>query len=147
MRRSPLLAAVVVAAWIVFDRAPASAEFAVCNSTTHGTVRVAYATTWEDTEGTMHGQSQGWYEIAQGECKIIILTLDVSPYTIYIYASPKSDPTSRTWGGSDDYCLDPKASFLYQGDAIDAPCKKGSSYGMMQVTTGGASPFTWYLRD
>lgn len=143
MKRSIILALVVAALAVVANSSPASAEFAVCNASTHGTASVAYAAVWQDSQGNPHGQSQGWFQIDQGKCTIIITTVDVSGYTIYIYALAKGD----YWGGDSQYCLDSSEKFLYQGNAMSAPCASGKSYGMRLLTSGGVTPFTYYLRD
>lgn len=144
MLRSSFLVLVVIALAIAADSSPASAEFAVCNASTHGTATVAYAATWLDSDGNQHGQSQGWFQIDQGKCTIIITTLDVSGYTIYLYGSATGD----FWGGQDaNYCVDPSDKFLYQGKAMLTPCAAGKSYGMRLLTSGGSTPFTYYLRD
>jgi uncharacterized membrane protein len=121
------------------------AEFAVCNASTHGIVSVAYVATWQDDQGNSHGQSQGWFLVDQGKCTIIITTVDVSGYTIYMYGVAKDG--SDFWGGTDNYCLDPNNKFLYQGNAMTTPCASGKSYGLRLLTSGGATPYTYYLRD
>lgn len=145
MKHGMILAWIVGAFVVIACPSRASAEFAVCNASTHGTVSVAYAATWQDGLGNPHGQSQGWFTVEQGKCTIIITTVDVSGYTIYIYGIPKDG--SDAWGGTYDYCIDPKNKFLYQGDAMISPCASGKAYGMRLLTSGGVSPYTYYLRD
>lgn len=145
MKHSIILSFVIAALVVVAFPSQASAEFAVCNASTHGVVSVAYAATWQDGQGNAFGQSQGWFNIDQGKCTIIITTVDVSGYTIYIYAFAKN--TSDFWGGDSNYCLDPKDKFLYHGDAMSSPCKSGKSYAMRLLTSGGVTPYTYYLRD
>jgi uncharacterized membrane protein len=145
VKQSILLALVVGALVVVAFPTRASAEFAVCNASTHGSVSIAYAATWQDGQGNLHGQSQGWFVVDQGKCTIIITTVDVSGYTLYLYGIAKDG--SDSWGGDSDYCLDLNAKFLYQGSAMNTPCAAGKSYGMRLLTSGGASPYTYYLRD
>ncbi|MDQ6770657.1 MAG: DUF1036 domain-containing protein [Gemmatimonadota bacterium] len=75
---------------------PAAAAFTVCNSTTSGTVSIAWAINWLESDGVFHGESDGWFIIAQGDCKIVVAP-DISGYTIYIYAFAKKDPDN--YGG------------------------------------------------
>lgn len=125
---------------------PAAAEFAVCNSSSHGTVSVAWAATWVDSQGKSYGESQGWWVIPQEDCKIMI-TNDISAYTIYIYAYANSD-TSISWGGDNSYCVDSSGNkFAYHGDAMDAPCSSGKAFGMRAISTGSQDTYTYYLRD
>lgn len=145
MKRSLFFALIAGALFVVAYPSRALAEFAVCNASTKGAVTVAYAATWDDALGNPNGQSQGWFTVDQGKCTIIITTLDVSAYTIYIYGVAKNG--SESWGGDYDYCVDPKDKFLYQGNKMIAPCTSGKSYGMRLVTSGGATPYTYYLRD
>ena len=147
MRRSVFLGFVIGALVVVVHRSPASAEFAVCNASSHATVNIAYAATWTDSAGNPHGQSQGWYQIDKGKCTIIISTLDVSAYTIYLYGFENVDSAKTYWGGDVDYCLDPSKKFFYQGNAMLTPCASGKSYSMRLVTSGGINPYTYYLRD
>ncbi|MBV8262837.1 MAG: DUF1036 domain-containing protein [Candidatus Eremiobacteraeota bacterium] len=123
---------------------PAAAAFTVCNSTTYGVVNVAYAVTWRDSNNQPYGESQGWWAIDPDTCKIILKN-DISAYTVYIYAFANSDPTNRWWGGTNNYCLDPHLKFLYHGDAMDAPCNAGKSFGMRYIDTGSQSTYTYYL--
>jgi uncharacterized membrane protein len=145
VKHSILYALVIGALIAVAYPSPASAEFAVCNASTHGVVSVAYAATWQDGQGNPYGQSQGWFLVDQGKCTIIITTVDVSGYTIYLYGVAKDG--SDSWGGNYNYCLDPSKAFLYQGNAMTAPCASGKSYAMRLLTSGGATPYTFYLRD
>jgi len=155
-RRSPggcimklciLCAATIAAVFILVRPSPAAAEFAVCNSTTYGSVNVAWAATWHDSNGDPHGESDGWWIIPSGECKIIIAVVDVSPYTIYIYAFATANPSTQWWGGNYRYCLDPKNKFLYKGDAMNLPCAAGSAYGMRFIDTSSESTYAYFLRD
>jgi uncharacterized membrane protein len=145
VKHSRLLAFVIGVFVVVTCSSRASAEFAVCNASTHGAVSVAYAATWQDGQGNPHGQSQGWFAIDQGKCTIIITTVDVSGYTIYLYGIAKDG--SDYWGGSDNYCLDPNNKFLYQGNSMTTPCASGKSYALRLLTSGGTTPYTYYLRD
>lgn len=148
MRRPLLFACIVGALVVCASAAPASAEFSVCNASSHATVNVAYAATWNDSDGNPHGQSQGWFKIDKGKCTIIITTLDVSGYSLYIYAFENSDSDKEYWDGTDaNICVNPNDKFLYQGNAMLAPCAAGKSDGMRQLTTGGVTPYTYYLRD
>lgn len=147
MKRGIFLIPIAIALFIVAHTTRASAEFAVCNAGTHGTITLAYAATWHDGQGNSYGQSQGWWQIPQTECRIIITTVDVSAYTMYIYGFANSDPAHQYWGGTTNFCLDPNDKFLYHGDAMDVPCSAGKSYGMRLMDTGGATPYTYYLRD
>lgn len=126
--------------------APAAAEFTVCNSSTYGKANVAYAITWQDSQGKAYGESQGWWIVAQDACQIIV-TNDISAYTVYIYAFADSDPVHDWWGGSNNFCLNPSDKFLYHGDDMDTPCSTGQAYGMRFIDTGGNSTYTYYLRD
>ncbi len=142
-----ILLSATVAGLIALARpSPAAAEFTVCNSTTHGTVNVAYAVTWHDSDGSPYGESQGWWIIPQDNCKILV-TNDISAYTVYIYAFADANPDELWWGGSHDYCLDPSHKFLYHGDDMNTPCSSGRSFGMRFVDTGDNSTYTYYLRD
>ena len=143
MKRILFLTLFVAAIAVASYSSPASAEFAVCNASTHGPVSAAYAATWQDSQGNPHGQSQGWFQIDQGKCTIIITTVDVSGYTIYLYATAKGD----YWGGDSQFCLDPSDKFLYQGNAMSTPCASGKAYGMRLLTSGGSTPYTYYVRD
>jgi uncharacterized membrane protein len=124
---------------------PAAAEFAVCNSASHGTVHVAWAATWNDSQGKSYGESQGWWEIPEEDCKIMI-TNDISSYTLFIYAYADSD-SSIYWGGDTSYCLDPTNKFAYHGDAMDTPCSSGKAFGLRSIDTGNQETYTYYLRD
>ena len=126
--------------------APARADFTVCNSSPYGKVHVAYAATWHDSQGTAYGQSQGWWVINTDDCRII-LTNDISAYTIYIYAFADADPTHELWGGGDNYCLDPVNTFLYHGNDMDTPCTNGKEFGMRYVDTDQDETYTYYLRN
>jgi uncharacterized membrane protein len=125
----------------------AAAEFAVCNSSSYSKVNVAWAATWTDSSGNPYGESQGWWVIAQNECKIVITTADVSAYTIYVYAFAEAKPIDQTWGGTYEYCLDPGNKFLYHGDHMTAPCSAGKAFGMRQINIGGDSTYAYFLRD
>lgn len=126
--------------------APARAAFTVCNSTTYGVINVAYAVTWRDSNNQPYGESQGWWIIDQDTCKII-LNNDISAYSVYIYGYANVDPSSKWWGGTNNYCLDPGHKFLYHGDAMDAPCQSGKAFGMRYVDTAANSTYTYYLYD
>jgi uncharacterized membrane protein len=145
VKHSIFLGLVVGVLVVMVYPSKASAEFAVCNASTHGAVSVAYAATWQDGQGNSYGQSQGWFLVDQGKCTIIITTVDVSAYTIYLYGVAKDG--SDFWSGSYNYCLDPNDKFLYQGNAMNTPCASGKSYAMRLLTSGGATPYTYYLRD
>lgn len=125
---------------------PAQAAFTVCNSTTYGVINVAYAVTWHDSNNQAFGESQGWWVIDQDTCKIIMKN-DISAYTVYIYGYANVDPSNKWWGGTNNYCLAPGQKFLYHGDAMDAPCQSGRTFGMRYVDTGGNSTYTYYLYD
>jgi uncharacterized membrane protein len=125
---------------------PAAADFTVCNSTTAGTVNVAWTVTWLESDGDFNGESHGWWTVAQNECKVIIGP-DISAYAIYLYAYAASDPDKLFWGGTHEYCLDPKNTFLYKGDDMNTPCSSGTAYGMRFIDTGNASAYTYTLSD
>jgi uncharacterized membrane protein len=131
----------------LFRPAPAVAEFAVCNATTYGTVSVAWAATWNDSNGSPYGEAQGWYNIAPDDCKIMITTTDISAYTIYIYGKAMQNPSGQFWGGDYKFCLEPTKKFKFQGNAMMAPCAAGSVYGMRAIVTGGTSTYAYFLRD
>ena len=139
---APLIAALVVLAFA--DRS--AAAFAVCNNASHGEVNVAYAVTWHDSSGSPFGRTQGWWVVAENECKIVI-TNDVSAYSIYIYAFATSAPSTWYWGGSNNYCIDPSNEFLYHGDDMDPPCKSGRSFGMRFMNNSGNSNYSYFLND
>ena len=147
MIRSLFLVLVSTACLVFVLYSPALAEFAVCNASSHASVSVAFAATWQDGAGNPHGEDQGWYQVDKGKCTIIITTLDVSGYTIYIYGFVKGDPNKTFWGGDNDYCVDLDASFSYKGDAMSTPCTAGKQIGMRLVTSGGVTPYTYFLRD
>jgi len=147
VRRTIFLVPVFAAILMIAHPSSALAEFAVCNSSTYGTVNVAYVATWQDSQGTTHGQSQGWWQIETNKCQIVITTEDVSGYTLYIYAFAQADPSKELWGGENNFCLDPKNKFLYQGNAIETPCSSGKPFGMRLMDSGGVSQYTYYLRD
>jgi len=125
---------------------PAAAAFTVCNSTTYGVVNVAYAVTWHDSNNQPFGESQGWWAIDQDACKIILKN-DISAYSVYIYAFANVDPAKKWWGGTNNYCLDPRLKFAYHGDAMDAPCQFGRAFGMRSIDTAANSTYTYYLYD
>jgi uncharacterized membrane protein len=141
-----LIAAAVVALFTLTCPTPAAAAFTVCNNSTYGRVNVAYAVKWHASDGSSYGESQGWWLIDQDACKII-MTNDISAYTIYIYAYADADPSTEWWGGTYKYCLDPEHKFLYHGDDMSTPCSNGRSFGMRFIDTGTESTYTYYLRD
>ena len=143
MKFSILLAVTLAALFILVRPSPAAAEFTVCNSSTYGDVSIAWAATWSDGNGNAHGESVGWFIIAQGDCKIVITASDISAYTIYIYGKA----SKQYWGGGYNYCLDTSHKFLYQGDDMKPPCSSGRSFGMRYMDTGSSSTYTYYLRD
>lgn len=147
MKFSILLAVTLAALFTLVRPSPAAAEFAVCNSSTYGKVNVAWAATWSDSNGNAHGESDGWWIIAQGDCKILITITDISAYTIYVYAFANAKPSIQYWGGTYEYCLDPSHKFLYQGNAMNTPCSSGRSFGMRSMNTGNNSTYTYFLRD
>jgi len=68
-----ILSATAFAAIFALVRpSPAAADFTVCNSTTDGTVNVAWAVTWLESDGDFNGESHGWWPVGQNECKTII---------------------------------------------------------------------------
>jgi len=136
----------VVALFILLRPSPAAAEFTVCNSTADGTVNIAWAVSWIESDGSFHSESYGWWTIAQNECKVLIAP-DISAYAIYIYAYAASDPEKLWWGGTHEYCLDPKNAFLYKGDDVNTPCSSGMSYGMRYIDTGNESAYSYSLYD
>lgn len=139
-------AATIVALITLVRPSPAAAAFTVCNSTTSGKVNVAWAINWFEIGGVFHGESAGWFIIAQGDCKIVVAP-DISGYTIYIYAFAEKNPDKLWWGGTHQYCLDPKNKFLYRGDHMNPPCTSGKSYGMRYMDTGTESTYTYSLYD
>ena len=147
MKFNIILAATIAAMITLFRLSPAAAEFAICNSSTYGKVNAAWAATWSDSNGNAHGESDGWWIIPQGDCKIVITTIDISAYTIYIYAFADAKPSVEYWGGTHEYCLDPSHKFLYQGDRMNIPCSSGRSFGMRPMNTGNQSTYTYFLRD
>ncbi len=147
MKTSIYLGLALAALLVIIRPSPAAAEFAVCNSSTYGNVNVAWAATWNDSSGNAHGESQGWWVVTQGDCKIVITTLDISAYTIYLYAFADDQPSVHYWGGSYKYCVDPSHKFLYQGNAMITPCSSGKAYGMRSIVTGNTSTYAYFLRD
>ncbi len=142
-RLAALIFALVLTA--LFAR-PASAAFTVCNAASYGNVSVAFAANWKDSTGQSNGRSQGWWTIAQDECKIILKN-DISAYQMYIYAFAASDPSNHYWGGSNQFCIDPANEFTFHGDDMDTPCSKGRAFGMRYIDTGSNSTYTYYLYD
>jgi uncharacterized membrane protein len=144
--RSSVLGAATLAALFILRPAPAAAEFTVCNSTTDGAVNVAWAVNWFESNGVFHGESAGWFIIAQGDCKNVIAP-DISAYTIYLYAYATKNRDKLWWGGTHAYCLDPKKKFVYKDDLANPPCSSGKSYGMRRMDTGSESAYTYTLYD
>jgi uncharacterized membrane protein len=141
-----LFAATIAALFTLLHPSPAAAAFTVCNSTTDGPVNVAWAVNWLENNGVFHGENAGWFIIAQGDCKIVI-SPDISAYAIYIYAYANQNPAKLWWGGTHEYCLDPKKKFVYKGDQANPPCAAGKSYGMRRMDTGSESAYTYTLYD
>jgi uncharacterized membrane protein len=146
LKSKVLFAATVAALFTLVHPAPAAAEFTVCNTTTDGAVNVAWAVNWLESNGVFHCKSAGWFIIAQGDCKIVIAP-DISAYAIYIYAYANQNPAKLIWGGTHEYCLDPKKKFVYKGDKANPPCSSGKSYGMRRMDTGSESAYTYTLYD
>jgi len=143
-----LLAACSAGAAIVTHPEPAAASFAVCNQTTQGKLWVADAITWH-ANGSSYGQSQGWWGVDQGACKVLV-TNDISGYKIYIFAYAESN-TSSLWSGakqgeSNYFCVSSE-KFLFKGDDMDTPCNTGSSRNFRSVNTGGGADYTLTLND
>lgn len=128
--------------------APAAASFGLCNQTTQGKIWVADAITW-NRDGKAYGESQGWWGIDQGACKVLV-TNDISGYKIYIFAYAESD-TSSLWSGakngeSNNFCVS-SDKFLFKGDDMDTPCQSGSPRNFRYVSTGGQTDYTMTLKD
>ena len=146
MKFSILFAITLVALSILVRPSPAAADFTVCNSTTDGIVNIAWAVSWIENDGSFYTESHGWWTIAQNKCKVLIAP-DISAYEIYIYAYAASDPDKLWWGGTHEYCLDPKNTFLYKDDDVNTPCSSGRSYGMRYIDTNNESTYTYSLYD
>ena len=125
MKFTILFAATVAAFFILVRPSPAAAEFAICNSSTWGEAKVAIAITWTDSNGAANGESEGWWPVPQGECKIVITTVDVSGYTVYLYGFSEDKNPDHYWGGNYNYCLDPVKKFSYLGNSISTPFASG----------------------
>jgi uncharacterized membrane protein len=133
---------------IVAHPEPAAASFALCNQTSQGRLWVADAITWH-ASGNSYGQSQGWWAVDQGACKVLVNN-DISGYKIYIFAYAESD-TSALWSGaklgeSNYFCVSSE-KFLFKGDNMDTPCNTGSARNFRSVSTGGNVDYTLTLND
>lgn len=135
-----------VAALITLVRpSPAAAEgLTVCNKSTYGTVNVAVAVAWLDN-GNPYEEAEGWFVIAQGDCKKVI-DQNILAYTIFIYAYADKNPAKLIWGGNNPFCLERK-KFLYKAGEEKPPCPPGRSYGMRHIDTGDNTSYTYSLYD
>jgi uncharacterized membrane protein len=144
LRFGILVAALLAALFILLRPSPAAAELTVCNKSTYGAVKLAVALSWLDN-GNPYEEAEGWFIIAQGDCKIVI-DQDVRPYEIFIYAYADKNPAKLWWGGNNPFCLELK-KFLYRAGEEKPPCRSGRSYGMRHIDTGDYSKYTYTLHD
>jgi uncharacterized membrane protein len=145
LKSSVLVAATVAALFTFVCPSPAAADgLTVCNKSTYGTVNVAVAVDWLDN-GNPYEEAEGWFIIAQGDCKIVI-DQDVRPYEIFIYAYANKNPAKLWWGGNNPFCLELQ-KFLYRAGEEKPPCRSGRSYGMRHIDTGDNTSYTYTLHD
>jgi uncharacterized membrane protein len=134
-----------VAALFVVRPSPAAADgLTICNKSTYGTVNLAVAVSWLDSEnGRPYEEAEGWFVIAQGDCKLVIAQ-NILAYTIFIYAYANKDPAKLRWAGNNEFCLETK-KFLYRAGEEKPPCAPGRSYFMRHVDTGDQTSYTYTL--
>lgn len=114
---------------------PAKADLHVCNKSSHKAyIAVGYG------EGKDVWRSEGWYEIAPGNCSSVYQG-DVSGSFFYLYGA-SGDERTAIWSGDRSFCVHPTNKFDYRSKADG--CGRGGSEmrSFWEVKTDGAVDYT-----